>query len=154
MELFSFVKSQKWRHLRIPVYYMALFYPSNHVATYHSGNVCMCPYCGKDLPTEEKLQNHIKINHEVDKTKKDFVCDLCGYATHMKMWLKKHYDQYHDDTKKLKCDFCDQSFSYKSTLEFHIDKKHPNTGEKQFFCDVCHKGNVTFVPLCIRHHNK
>ena len=43
---------------------------SNHAATYHSGNVCMCPYCGKDLPTEEKLQNHIKINHEVDKTKK------------------------------------------------------------------------------------
>ena len=57
----------------------------NHVETYHSGNKYICPYCGKDMPTDKKLQNHIMLNHEVDKTKKDFVCDLCGYATHLKV---------------------------------------------------------------------
>ena len=58
---------------------------TNHVETYHTSNKYICPYCGKDMPTDDKLRNHISLNHEVDKTKKDFVCDLCGYATHMKV---------------------------------------------------------------------
>ena len=81
-----------WRsspHRQIHRFFSVFFHQfhqfRNHVETYHSGNKYICPYCGKDMPTDKKLQNHIMLNHEVDKTKKDFVCDLCGYATHLKV---------------------------------------------------------------------
>ena len=58
------------------------------------------------------------------------------------IWLKKHYDQTHNEGKKIKnkCNFCDKRFDYKSMLELHIDKKHPETGEKRYFCEICDKG--------------
>ena len=101
----------------------------------------MCSYCPKLFDREQYLRKHIERNHSQDYTKK-FVCELCGFKTHLEEWLKKHHRNVHDESKKAQCPYCEYKNAYKFLIDVHIDHKHPETGEIAHYCKICNKGFI------------
>ena len=61
---------------------------------------------------------------------KKFECNVCGYKTTSKAYLKVHVDGVHLKVKRHTCDKCDYTTSYKSDLNLHNKKPHVT-------CDIC-----------------
>ena len=92
--------------------------------------------------------------HEGDRSKKDWICQICGYKTHKEIWLKRHNLKYHQIEKHSKCQYCSRTFPYKCELEHHIDKTHPGVQSYDFSCEECGKAFMFkySVVQCKRKH--
>ena len=98
------------------------------------------------------LQFHVATVHEADKSKQDYVCDICGYTTYHNFWLKKHVFAKHSKEKHTKCYYCAETFAYKANMEVHVDRKHSDQGVKEHFCDICGKGFIYAYSLKFHMH--
>ncbi|XP_076437370.1 uncharacterized protein LOC143276637 [Babylonia areolata] len=70
------------------------------------------------------------------KTKKDFICEICGGGFTQRVSLKKHIAVQHKtgDAKALFCDICSKACASQSVLDSH---KRRHTGERPFSCEQC-----------------
>ena len=68
----------------------------------------------------DPLQYHKKSVH-VDKTKLDFKCEKCDFASYARRYVLEHVKKVHCDTPELKqvCEHCGKKFLYLSALKVH-----------------------------------
>lgn len=78
-----------------------------------------CPHCSFACSGKEYLKHHINVKH--DKIK-NFICELCAYATYNQGNFKRHKDL-HLGIKDHLCTVCGEAFGQKVQLAFHM-KKH------------------------------
>lgn len=117
-----------------------------------------CRYCTKFV-VKENYQEHVKQNHKLLK------CEICTRVFFNVITFQSHMKTH--DPPKYSCDICDQKYSIKGSLKKHILGIHlrkiprskceicgkvVNTSnlqrhikaihkkERDYFCDVCHKG--------------
>lgn len=96
-----------------------------------------CQLCTKNYRTGAELRRHIKLSHS-DKSKRrfDFVCDLCGFTTFLKMNVKRHIKTTHLKIKQYRCTLCpDKKYTSKLTLDQHLIIKHGQ--QSDFVCSSC-----------------
>ena len=65
--------------------------------------------------------NQHKKNFHVDKTKRDFKCDKCDYASYAKKYVNAHVIKVHrgKDNYKHICEHCGKKFLYPFDLKQH-----------------------------------
>merc|ERR1740129_68030 len=78
-----------------------------------------CDECGKTFKKFFSLTLH-KRTH-VDKSKLDFQCHMCEYASYSKRNLRGHIQLKHSDKTKYKhvCEYCGEKFLYPHLLDAH-----------------------------------
>ena len=70
------------------------------------------------------LMNHHKKTVHADKTKLDFLCDLCNFATYCQRYLTTHLHVAHPNSKEEReftnvCELCKRRFQFPHELEEH-----------------------------------
>lgn len=114
--------------------------------------------CGEKLLTENQLQRHIKLVHELLPHKCPFRKCTESYATLAEMdrhvdgvhprqeclicksliqikYMKTHMQMYHDKNNISVCDVCGKEFIRKTDLKVH--KHHEHEGIARPECDIC-----------------
>ena len=79
----------------------------------------------------DQLKLHKKTVH-VDKTKLDFKCEKCDFASYAKRYVLAHFQKVHVKPPELKhvCEYCGKRFLYPSHLKTHMNDFH-GSGEKK-----------------------
>ena len=121
---------------------------------------CDHDQCRMSYPTKNKLEHHVKMNHEepayrcdiCNKTFRykrlynkhiatdihdengDWHCELCGYITKMRSQLNEHRRIVHENKKLFKCEKCPAAYNTLSNLEMHVKNIHEGVKYK---CDLC-----------------
>ena len=62
--------------------------------------------------------NHHKATVHIDKTKKDFKCEICDYTSYAKRYIIAHKAKAHRERKHM-CDQCGLKFIYPWDLRKH-----------------------------------
>ena len=62
--------------------------------------------------------NHHKTTVHIDKTKKDFKCEICDYTSYAKRYIIAHKAKAHRERKHM-CDQCGLKFIYPWDLRKH-----------------------------------
>ena len=98
---------------------------SEHVVLEHNTNPAattnlVCEICGYSTPSKSKLNNHIRIRHEVEKYKK---CPYCEYSTPSLQKIQVHIDGKHPehDKKQYFCDHCSRGYIFENSLKKHLE---------------------------------
>ena len=83
------------------------------------------------LQEVDQLKLHKKTVH-VDKTKLDFKCEKCDFASYAKRYVMAHFQKVHVKPPELKhvCEYCGKRFLYPSHLKTHMNDFH-GSGEKK-----------------------
>ncbi|XP_064636093.1 uncharacterized protein LOC135493106 [Lineus longissimus] len=97
-------------------------------------NAVTCSECDKTVSSAHKLQIHIKMFHQEQRS--GFICQECGKSFSQKHSLVEHQNL-HLGVRPFKCEVCYKDFSFKTSLRQHM-MLH-NTG-KNYFCQTCGKG--------------
>ncbi|NXS73595.1 ZBT11 protein, partial [Pandion haliaetus] len=117
-----------------------------------------CPLCKKEFQYGASLRAHL-VRHtrktEVNtaaasveetgvssvkgRTKREFVCDICG-RTLPKLYSLRIHMLKHTGVKPHACKVCGKTFTYKHGLKMHLALHEV---QKQFKCDLCEKSFVT-----------
>ncbi|XP_040425576.1 zinc finger and BTB domain-containing protein 11 isoform X1 [Cygnus olor] len=117
-----------------------------------------CPLCKKEFQYGASLRAHL-VRHtrktEVNtaassveetgmssvkgRTKREFVCDICG-RTLPKLYSLRIHMLKHTGVKPHACKVCGKTFTYKHGLKMHLALHEV---QKQFQCDLCEKSFVT-----------
>ncbi|KFV60714.1 Zinc finger and BTB domain-containing protein 11, partial [Tyto alba] len=117
-----------------------------------------CPLCKKEFQYGASLRAHL-VRHtrktEVStaaasveetgvssvkgRTKREFVCDICG-RTLPKLYSLRIHMLKHTGVKPHACKVCGKTFTYKHGLKMHLALHEV---QKQFKCDLCEKSFVT-----------
>uniref|UniRef100_A0A1A9V1Y8 Transcription factor grauzone n=1 Tax=Glossina austeni TaxID=7395 RepID=A0A1A9V1Y8_GLOAU len=102
-----------------------------------------CPECKKKLPTDRKLQQHLKNDHDPQKL---FICDKCGKIFKNSYNLKKHNDMEHTERKLTpepqQCKLCGTWYRHLAGLKTHMKNIHENTSNEHR-CHICNKVSTT-----------
>ena len=69
------------------------------------------------------------------RTKKDIICDVCGFSFMNGIKLSQHKVKEHKDKAKVKCELCPAMVS-KGWLSRHM-KSHEEGAKERFSCDKC-----------------
>ena len=83
-----------------------------------------------------------------DKSKREFLCDVCEYSTTTKKYLLLHM-RYHDESCRLKCPHCDFNTFQTQRMKGHINSVHLGI---PFKCDKCDYSD--FSEVKVRFHKK
>uniref|UniRef100_A0A1B0BVU0 C2H2-type domain-containing protein n=1 Tax=Glossina palpalis gambiensis TaxID=67801 RepID=A0A1B0BVU0_9MUSC len=89
------------------------------------------------LPTDRKLQQHLKNDHDPQKL---FICDKCGKIFKNSYNLKKPNDMEHTERKLTpepqQCKLCGTWYRHLAGLKMHMKNIHENTSDERR-CHIC-----------------
>lgn len=108
----------------------------------------VCEKCGFSTISKQKLKDHIRQKHEIEKHKK---CPYCNWRTPQSQKIPVHIDHHHPETgeKKFFCNKCDKGFIHKASHTNHTKFRcrfseyvntytNPNRDTKLgLHCDYC-----------------
>ncbi|KAG5669675.1 hypothetical protein PVAND_017558 [Polypedilum vanderplanki] len=110
----------------------------------------LCSICGKNLWSTERLQNHIKVRHEIVSIDDYKQCPIegCSKKFKIQLYVDRHVDNMHNpnksDKKKkeesLPCLFCGIFLKSKSALKQHENRHLISTTPEKVLthsCDIC-----------------
>ncbi len=102
-----------------------------------------CSHCDKRF---NDRSNRLTHERNIHGNRKDYICEICGYATYARSDLNKH-QTIHTGEKPFACDRCEYRCNRRSNLTKHL-KIH--SGDKLYKCSVC---NMTFhsMKTCKNH---
>lgn len=89
-----------------------------------------CHICGKQIPCQSNLQNHMRVH----TGERPYSCDFCGKCFKLKGHMTEHI-RTHTGEKPFGCHMCDRSFNRGSTLRKHVLAKHKE--ERPYKCQDC-----------------
>ncbi|XP_061393065.1 zinc finger protein 567-like [Musca vetustissima] len=147
---------------------------SQHFFDIHDPNrPYTCPHCSNSYKTQKLRDNHIRLNHELNKSKCNFChknlrgaadihqfhcqhvgdweCDQCKEKfLNVPLHRFRLHQRQHDRGRHLKCSVCHRTFMRKANLEAH-EKMHRNQVKTQWHCSPCKTNFLTNYDL--RRHN-
>ena len=101
---------------------------------YHSGSKpYKCPHCDYWCRELNNLNRHKQLHF----SQRDYVCELCGAAFHVKKTLETHHLYKHSDERNFVCTQCSRAFKTPNALTRH-SVIHRNT--KSHRCVICDRG--------------
>ena len=89
--------------------------------------------CGKVLPSESGLSQHVKEVHEDSDTIEN--CELCDKTFRNKRHLRKHFNVVHMKLNAQSCDVCNKTFTSSVSLKTHITVMHQKLTKQK--CNLC-----------------
>ncbi|XP_033481744.1 uncharacterized protein LOC117256434 isoform X2 [Epinephelus lanceolatus] len=89
-----------------------------------------CHICGKHIPCQSNLQNHMRVH----TGERPYSCHFCGKCFKLKGHMTEHI-RTHTGEKPFSCHICDKSFNRGSTLRKHVLAKHKE--ERPYKCGDC-----------------
>ncbi|XP_068598066.1 zinc finger protein ZFP2-like [Brachionichthys hirsutus] len=105
-----------------------------------------CHICGKQIPCQSNLQNHMRVH----TGERPYSCHFCGKCFKLKGHMTEHI-RTHTGEKPFSCHVCGKSFNRGSTLRKHVLAKHKE--ERPYKCEDC-KELFTERLLMKRHMRK
>jgi predicted RNA-binding Zn-ribbon protein involved in translation (DUF1610 family) len=98
---------------------------SKHGLAYHMNihnctQAFLCNDCGKSFVTKQKMQNHVRAKHTMERP---YVCDTCGAGFVRSDKLLIHKRRVHTGERPYSCEHCDWKGVDSSDL-IHHRKKH------------------------------
>lgn len=110
----------------------------NHENQHSRPTDFMCSICGKLLPNQYSLRDHV-ARHGADSEKKH-VCTVCDKKFHLRYDLTDHVRRKHSEKKEEEaavCEICNKNFASKISLYLHNRRFHTHV---QFHvCEICGK---------------
>jgi KRAB domain-containing zinc finger protein len=103
--------------------------------------IFLCNDCGKSFVTKQKMQNHVRAKHTMERP---YVCDTCGTGFVRSDKLLIHKRRVHTGERPYSCEHCDWRGVDSSDL-IHHRKKHlktlpsPSKIENQSFPEQQHQ---------------
>ncbi|XP_071389142.1 gastrula zinc finger protein XlCGF67.1-like [Centroberyx affinis] len=89
-----------------------------------------CQICGKHIPCQSNLQNHMRVH----TGERPYSCNFCGKCFKLKGHMTEHL-RTHTGEKPFSCHICDKSFNRGSTLRKHVFVKHKE--QRPYKCVDC-----------------
>ncbi|XP_068170706.1 zinc finger protein ZFP2-like [Antennarius striatus] len=89
-----------------------------------------CHICGKQIPCQSNLQNHMRVH----TGERPYSCHFCGKCFKLKGHMTEHI-RTHTGEKPFRCHICGKSFNRGSTLRKHVLAKHKE--ERPYKCEDC-----------------
>ena len=111
---------------------------AGHIARVHGkaaqarASTKVCPPCGKMLPGQKELREHLYYHHN----KK--ICDICNVEFPGAYQFYYHNSKVHSEVHK--CDVCGQEFKGREKLKVHKINKHLEDHQKPYVCSLCGRG--------------
>ena len=108
-----------------------VFFPILNLSTYKILHFSEHNIFFSYLQEVDLLKLHKKTVH-VDKTKLDFKCEKCDFASYAKGYVLAHFQKVHVKPPELKhvCECCGKRFLYPSHLKSHMKYFH-GSGDKK-----------------------
>ena len=119
-----------------------------HMKLKHEGSpseIHKCEKCGNEFCRKDRLQNHVRHQHD---NYKQFVCSVCKKKFNQKVHLKTHMMS-HTGEKPFQCLFCDNTFRTLLRMKLHKKSIH-ETQKYNYKCENC-KGTFK-TPVVKSHH--
>ncbi|KFP78741.1 Zinc finger and BTB domain-containing protein 11, partial [Acanthisitta chloris] len=129
-----------------------------HTLKHERSKEYKCPLCKKEFQYGASLRAHLVrhtrkteastaatsaegtgVSSVKGRTKREFVCDICG-RTLPKLYSLRIHMLKHTGVKPHACKVCGKTFTYKHGLKMHLALHEV---QKQFKCDLCEKSFVT-----------
>lgn len=89
-----------------------------------------CQICGKHIPCQSNLQNHMRVH----TGERPYSCHFCGKSFKLKGHMTEHI-RTHTGEKPFSCHICEKSFNRGSTLRKHVLVKHKE--QRPYKCEDC-----------------
>ena len=130
-----------------------------------------CIKCDKSF-SKKKYLDHLKTAHQAPEViqanllrtkenleKKIYRCRMCVFESFDESVLNNHVSEEQHEGHLFKqevfCPFCQKKFNKGFyDMKLHIDVKHPDSGVKNYFCDVCNKGFIYEFSYKLHDHIK
>ena len=94
-----------------------------HMNIHNNAQAFLCNDCGKSFVTKQKMQNHVRAKHTMERP---YVCDTCGIGFVRSDKLLIHKRRVHTGERPYSCQHCDWRGVDSSDL-IHHRKKHLKT---------------------------
>lgn len=110
----------------------------NHENQHSRPTDFICQICGKLLPNQYSLRDHIARHG--DESEKKHTCDICDKRFHLRYDLTDHIRRKHTERKEetdVFCEVCKKKFASKISLYLHNRRFHMQV--QIHVCEVCGK---------------
>ena len=121
----------------------------------------VCEKCGYSTISKEKMRDHARKKHEIEKHKK---CPYCEYSNYRMRRILIHIDNKHPETgeKQFQCEKCQATFIYEQSFINHrsfkcrfsdnVKRSKENKMKLSITCDYCEE--VFTSDHWAKHHYK